>query len=94
MSFEAIRSGSVIVYPYLRLQEAEAGETGGRKARPTAVGVRLPSDRGDLLLLFPITSKYPGRNRIAAEFPDTENGALDWNLTFGSGSSWMSTTRT
>lgn len=57
MSYDAIRTACVIRYPYLWLREAAGGETEGRKYRPVAVGVRLPHPDGDLLLLFPITSR-------------------------------------
>lgn len=72
MSFDAIRSGSVIAYPYLWHRQSLDGETEGRKSRPTAVGVRLPSPRGDRLLLFPITSQAPSPDRLAVEIPETE----------------------
>lgn len=73
MSFETLRTGCVIRFPYLWAREAAQGETEGRKPRPTAVGVRIPKAKGeDLLVLFPITSKEPARGRFAAEIPDTE----------------------
>lgn len=72
MSFEDIQTASVIRYPYLWVREADQGETEGRKARPVAVGVRLQRIEGDLLLLFPITTKQPEGGRFAAEIPATE----------------------
>jgi hypothetical protein len=69
MSFEDIQTASVIRYLWVR--EAEQGETEGRKARPVAVGVRLKRIEGDLLLLFPITTKQPEQSRFAAEIPAT-----------------------
>lgn len=73
MSFDDIRTGSVIRYPYLWTHEAGRGETEGRKARPVAVGVRLPRPNDeDVVLLFPITSREPLPSRFAAEIPVTE----------------------
>lgn len=72
MSFDAIRTASVIRYPYLWAREAAQGETEGRKARPVTVGVRLPRPTGDALVLFPITTKTPEAGRFAIEIPDTE----------------------
>ncbi|WP_104493233.1 hypothetical protein [Paracoccus denitrificans] len=67
-----VRTASVIRYPYLWVRESEKGETEGRKSRPVAVGVRIERPHGDLLLLFPVTSKEPQQGRFAAEIPATE----------------------
>ena len=73
MSFEALRTGAVIRFPYLWAREAARGETEGRKFRPVAVGVRIPKPNGeDVLMLFPITSQEPAAERFAAEIPDME----------------------
>ena len=73
MSFEALRTGAVIRFPYLWAREAAKGETEGRKSRRVAVGVRVPKPKGeDLLFLFPITSQEPAHQRFAVEIPDTE----------------------
>lgn len=73
MSFDALRTGVVIRYPYLWAREAGRGETEGRKSRPAAVGVRLARPNGeDILVLFPITSGAPGPDRFAGEIPETE----------------------
>lgn len=73
MSFEDLRTGAVLLFPYLWAREAAQGETEGRKPRPVAVGVRIPKPNGeDVLVLFPITSKEPSRGRFAAEIPDIE----------------------
>jgi hypothetical protein len=73
LRFEALQTGAVIRYSYLRSREAARGETGGRKPRPVAVGVRIPKPGGeDVLVLFPITSQEPKQGRFAAEIPDTE----------------------
>ncbi|EKE69185.1 MULTISPECIES: hypothetical protein [Oceanibaculum] len=82
MSFEALRTGCVIRYPYLWAREAARGETEGRKSRPTAVGIRLPRPDGDTLLLFPITSQPPRPDCFAVEIPEIEKrrAGLDTSL--------------
>ena len=65
-SFDSIQTACVIRYPYLWAREA------ARKRRPVTVGIRLPRNDGDLLLLFPITSKEPEAGRLAVEIPETE----------------------
>jgi hypothetical protein len=73
VSFEALRTGAVIRFPYLWAREAAHGETEGRKFRPAAVGVRIAKQKSeDLLILFPITSLEPAPDRFAAEIPDME----------------------
>jgi hypothetical protein len=71
-SFGSIQTACVIRYPYLWAREAARGETEGRKHRPVTVGVRLSRVEGDLLVLFPITSKEPDAGRFAVEIPETE----------------------
>lgn len=82
MSFEEIQTASVVCYPYLWVREAGHGETEGRKNRPVAVGIRLSRPDGDLLILFPITTKQPEPVRFAAEIPATEKwrAGLDVDL--------------
>lgn len=72
MSFEGIRTGSVIRYPYLWAREADRLETERRKPRPTAVGVRMNHAGRDMLLLLAITTRSPPAGRLAVEIPDTE----------------------
>ncbi|WP_119391750.1 hypothetical protein [Taklimakanibacter lacteus] len=72
MSFGDLKTGVVIEYPFLWSIEAQRGETEGRKPRPAAVGVRIPRASGDILLLFPITTKQPEMDRFAVEVPDIE----------------------
>jgi hypothetical protein len=59
VSFEALRTGAVIRFPYLWAREAAQGETEGRKFRPAAaVGVRVPKPDGeDVLFLFPLRAR-------------------------------------
>ena len=53
MSYDDIRTASIIIYPYLWEHQASKGETEGRKKRPAAVAMRLLQN--DLLILWPIT---------------------------------------
>ncbi len=69
MSFDSLGTGDVILYRYLWKHEALAGETEGRKPRPTVVAFRV---RQNLLWLFPITTKTPGASRLFTEVPATE----------------------
>lgn len=82
MSYDDIQTASVIRYPYLWAREAHRGETEGRKNRPSAVGVRLSRPDGDLLLLFPITTKEPEPSRFASEIPliEKHRAGLDPDL--------------
>ena len=79
MSFDAIRTASVIRYPCLWARQADSGETEGRKDRPVAVGVRIAREGGDRLLLLPITTSPPGPDRKAIEVPaaETRRAGLD-----------------
>ena len=72
MSFEDLRSGAVIRYPYLWSWQAGKGETAGRKTRPTVVGVRVRAGGMDRIVLFPITSQQPEPTKFAAEIPARE----------------------
>ena len=82
MSFDDIQTACVIRYPYLWAREAHRGETEGRKERPVAVGVRVLRPDGDLLLLFPITTKEPEAGRFASEIPliEKRRAGLDADL--------------
>lgn len=64
------------------MREAGQGETEGRKYRPVAVGVRITRIEGDMLFLFPITTKEPESGRFSAEIPATEKrrAGLDVDL--------------
>ena len=70
--FDEIQTAAVIRYPYLWSREEGKGETGGRKVRPVAVGVRIARADGDLVLFFPITTKQPERDRFSFEIPVIE----------------------
>lgn len=72
MSWESLRSGSVIRYPYLWARQYRASETEGRKSRPVAVGFRVSRSSGDLILLFPITTSPQQEGRWVVEVPEIE----------------------
>jgi hypothetical protein len=73
VSLDQLRTGCVILFPYLWVREAGRGETESRKPRPVAVGVRIARPKGDdVLVLFPITSQPPSPDRFAAEIPEME----------------------
>lgn len=82
MSYDDIQTASVIRYPYLWARQARTGETEGRKERPVAVGVRLPRPDGDLVLIFPISTKQPEASRFSVEIPAIEKrrAGLDSDL--------------
>lgn len=80
MTFKDIQTASVIEYPYLWVREADNGLTEGRKTRPTAVGVRIAKPEGDILILFPVTTREPRSDRIACEVPDTEKARAGLDL--------------
>jgi len=81
VAFEELQTGVVISYPFLWLREAEKGETEGRKPRPTAVALRLMRPSGDAVVLLPITTQPPARNRLAVEVPDTEKQRAGLEIT-------------
>lgn len=72
MGFEELQTGVIISYPFLWAREAAAGETEGRKTRPTAVALRLARPGGDAIVLLPITTQPPAKRRNAVEVPETE----------------------
>ncbi len=83
MSFEDIKTGCVLRYPYLWHREHAEGETAGRKSRPVAVAARLErAGEPDALLLFPLTTSKPSTGRHAIEIPETEKrrAGLDRNV--------------
>ena len=68
--FDEIETAVVIRYAYLWSREASRGQTEGGKRRPVVVGVRLARADGDMVLFFPITTKYPETDRFAIEIPE------------------------
>ncbi|MCE3289822.1 MAG: hypothetical protein K0R83_1834, partial [Caulobacter sp.] len=74
MPIEAPPRGSVIVYPYLWLRQAQAGETEGRKDRPCCLSLAIEDSRtGEHhLMLLAISSQPPSGDQKAIEIPATE----------------------
>lgn len=73
MAFESLITGAVFRYPYLWKQQADRGETEGRKDRPVAVALRIGRIDGlETIVIIPITSKMPEAARHAAEIPEIE----------------------
>lgn len=73
MSYEDIKTGCVLRYPYLWQREHAEGETEGRKVRPVAVAARLErTGEPDAVMLFPLTTTSPSTGQHAVEIPETE----------------------
>jgi hypothetical protein len=68
----ALRPGAVIRYPFLWKSQHARGESAGRKERPCAVALRITGVSGDMLVLFPITTRQPEAGRMAVEVPSAE----------------------
>jgi hypothetical protein len=81
VSYDDLRTGVIIAYPFLWAHQTDRGETEGRKQRSTVVALRLPRRTGDAVVLRPITTKQPGRGRRATEVPDTEKQRAGLDLT-------------
>lgn len=76
----AFEPGTVLQYPYLWHWQDAQGETEGRKDRPVAVAVLFVARDGqEYVLLLPLTTREPAREREAVEIPGTEKprAALD-----------------
>lgn len=78
-------TGLVISYNYIWSHQHDRGEETGRKARPTCVVVPLTSG-GRNVVLFPLTTKEPGPDRISIKVPETERRRLKLK---GRGPSWI-----
>lgn len=67
------RPGDIWRYPYLWHRQSQAGETEGRKDRPTAIVAAVRNQNGDLIIaLLPITTKRPPADCAAIEIPPIE----------------------
>lgn len=65
--------GDVWRYPYLWRRQHEAGETEGRKSRPSAFVAAMPDKAGNInLFILAITSAAPGNDRLAISVPEIE----------------------
>ena len=74
MASEVPPQGSVIHYPYLWATQRDAGETEGRKSRPTCLVLRISDSERNLhhMILLAISSQPPHDDQLALEVPDTE----------------------
>jgi len=74
MANEVPPQGSIITYPYLWATQRDAGETEGRKSRPTCVVLCIYDAERKIhhLMLLPISSQPPRSDQIALEVPETE----------------------
>jgi hypothetical protein len=66
--------GAILRYPYLWARERDSGATAGRKHRPVCLVLNIRDATNGLhhLVLLPITSQAPARDRIAVEIPEIE----------------------
>jgi hypothetical protein len=74
MAAELPPQAPVIVYPYLWATQHQAGETEGRKARPSCLVLRSYDSNQNIhhLFLLAITSQPPHSDQNEIEIPDTE----------------------
>lgn len=72
MTYDDIKPGSVIEYPYPWRREEQAGETEGRKRRETAVVARFLHQETDYIFLLAVTATPPREGQVAFELPETE----------------------
>ena len=63
-----LKTGTVLLYPFLWSREYGQGEESGRKDRPVAVAFNL----GHKIGLVPITSKAPRTDERGIEIPEIE----------------------
>ncbi|WP_136661789.1 hypothetical protein [Nitratireductor sp. XY-223] len=82
MSYDEIRTGTVVEYQFLWSREADRGETEGRKPRPTAVAYRVERKDHSAVYLMPITSRSPLGSALGVEIPEIEKrrAGLDSDL--------------
>jgi len=73
-------SGDIVIYPYLWLREAAAGETEGRKSRPSCVAVSLEKSDHHVLFLLPITTQAPTKGTHAIEIPQLEKQRIGLDI--------------
>ena len=75
----AIRPGEVFAYPFLWAHQQEAGETGGRKARPACLAVTAKTAIGEtVLFILPIsTQPHPGRAVLRVPEIEAKRAGLD-----------------
>ena len=71
-------AGGIYRFHYLWALQKARGEESGRKARPVCLVFKLPA-ADTPLLLFPITTKEPGPERLALEIPILERKSANLN---------------
>lgn len=72
-----LKTGTVMLYPFLWSREYGQGEESGRKDRPVAVAFNL----GHKIGLVPITSKAPRADERSIEIPEIEKQRAGLDLT-------------
>lgn len=79
MTSEKPRPGEVFAYPFLWVHQQEAGETGGRKARPACLAVTAATALGEtVLFILPIsTQPHPGRATLRVPEIEAKRAGLD-----------------
>jgi hypothetical protein len=82
---DRLETGLVILYNFLWAHEHARGVEHGRKARPACVVVPL-TRQGDDVVLFPLTTREPGPDRLAVQVPEIERRRLRLR---GAGPSWI-----
>lgn len=75
MPIDRPETGLVILYNFLWAHEHDRGAEHGRKARPACVVVPLTGQSGNVVL-FPLTTREPGADRLAVKVPETERRTL------------------
>ena len=75
----------LVLYNFLWAHEHDRGAEHGRKPRPACVVVPLTRG-GDDVVLFPLTTREPGPDRLAVKVPETERRRLRLR---GAGPSWL-----
>jgi hypothetical protein len=81
---ERPETGLVIGYNFPWAHGHDAGAERERKARPACVVVPL-TRQGDDVVLFPLTTREPGPDRLAVKVPETERRLR----LRGAGPSWL-----
>lgn len=72
-----LKTGDVLIYPFLWSREHAQGEESGREDRPVAVAFNLGTKIG----LVPITSKSPRADGPGIEIPEIEKRRAGLDLT-------------
>lgn len=72
-----LKTGTVLLYPFLWSREYGQGEESGRKDRPVAVAFNL----GHKIGLVPITSKAPRADERGIEIPEIEKQRAGLDVT-------------